>query len=133
MNNTNQEVAMVAAKWWANDGTNPKIDIGTGNPQAEMLSTIKMMIANEINQENNTSYAFIKLLAGLIEKDLDQIHQCRLRVDYDPDDMLILAAKQSGFDYDALPIKTCMAITPEEISVYCGDSAREIKIYPSVS
>ena len=127
---TLRETSKVAAKWWAD-----KLRYGTvqnnGEDMQSMMMTLFAMRASKFNGDDINE--FERVLAELVDNDIDARGSAYLRVDYHPEGLLRDAAEEANIDVSfKLPVKTSMRVSEEEVTVSEGYGAAEKQLYPKV-
>lgn len=127
---TLRETSKVAAKWWAD-----KLRYGTvqnnGEDMQSMMMTLLAMHGSKF--DGNDINEFERVLAELIDCDIDSRGSAYLRVDYHPEGVLREAADEVNIDVSfKLPVKTSMRVSEEEVTVSEGYRSEEKQLYPKV-
>jgi hypothetical protein len=127
-----QEAA--AARWWASRLGNATHDVGMGNA-SEMDLTIMLNLDTVRGSRTQAEQErFRAALEAVIGEHLRECATCgnpgggvyhKVRVDYDPDDLLFAAAERAGIDMHSreLPAKTYMIFRDGEVIVSEGYGA----------
>lgn len=121
---TVEEIAEVAANWWAEKIVKPRFNMGASSPQemlAEVMATV--MAKNNIDDELKTK--FIESLKNKIISYLENHKTMCIDVDYSPCEVLYRAMEDAGIPSNNAPWKTVMWIskTEGEVSVKYGYGA----------
>lgn len=122
-----QEVANMAATWWADKVTAPEFDNGDPSFTGFLGSFLAAQLVKPVELEQREK--FISILVDTILASLDDGRQFTLSVDYGPDGYLSTAAELAGIGSNNFPWKTVMWIDENHISVRCGYGAPEEMIY----
>ena len=121
---TIEEIARIAAIWWADKVTSPKFDNGDKSFVGFVTNTMAASLVQPVDQIQRDK--FIEYLVNSIVTELSSTYpgpNMVLCVDYGPDRELLGAALYSGVPSLNFPIKTVMWISKNHVAVKYGYSA----------
>lgn len=129
----NSQIALVAAKWWADKLRNP--DLGSFNMGSrlavyEQSAKRGLAFAQDNPAEEKNLKRFETMLCHKIAKEMTKREQFYLMCDYHPDDTLYGIAYECGINEALFPWKTIMTVRQDTVTVRCGYDAPVEKIFP---
>lgn len=120
------EYVKVAANWWANAIQHPKFDNGSNDVNEIRTKMLTKMVnaKNKITQEQIENFKQNLAKKILHEVECSQNEQFTISVDYEPDQILYLSAKDAGIEEtESFPWKTDMQVTKKKVCVSAGGNA----------
>lgn len=127
MSKTINEIALMAANWWADKVIAPKFDNGEQSGTGFMIKAMAELLVEPVTE--NQRELFVSYLSKEIEVKLSENKRVILSVDYHPDLLLADAATFAEISLDNFPWKSCMWISKNHISVCYGYMKAEQYIY----
>jgi len=127
MPKTIQEIAKIAATWWADQIANPKFDNGDSSFTGFMCNHLANKLVKPVAKDMRE--AFIEALSSAIVTNLEGRRVLPFGVDYGPDRILSDAAKKAGMPENNFPWKTMMWVSKNHVSAALGYAAQETILY----
>jgi hypothetical protein len=124
---TIEEIAHVAAKWWANQLKNPKFD--DGDPSVNGFNLRRMLDDHVQSVSDGQCELFIASLSKIIIDEVKELNGTVLKVDYVPYSNLKAAADAANIPYTNFPIKTKMEVDANHIFVRLGYGEKQEILY----
>ena len=122
----------IAANWWATRIKNGKKfnngENDTTNFLASLLATQNAL--NAIPNEEKLN-KFEKVLAKRIKEELKETSTVIIKVDYNPDDILLYAAQKAEIDSKVFPWKTIVWVEKNKVTVRDGYDGKIETIFNS--
>lgn len=118
-----EEIADIAAKWWAQKLIKPRFDMGAQSDQEKMLELFATVATKPVGEKQST--VFIDNIKEKIIKYLENHNTLCIDVDYAPCNFLAESMEVAGISMNNAPWKTTMWISkPDgEVSVKQGYGA----------
>lgn len=133
MSKSIEEIAKIAATWWADKVAKPKFDNGDNSDNGGMAQLLAALGTKPVGIEAREK--FISELKSKIEKRIywepkyERVPRMVLSVDYGPDKDLYEAAEAAGVNKMNFPWKTTMWIDKNHVSVSYGYRTPEEILY----
>ena len=122
-----EEIATLAANWWAYALMNPKFDNGDTSFRGLACQTMARKMTKEVSEYGKAK--FVEYLAKEIVNKLEQGKCQVLHVDYGPDMVLSAAAVSAGVSTSNFPWKTTMWISKNQVHVMSGYTGALVALY----
>lgn len=120
----------VAANWWATRIKNFKrFDNGESDKNNFLASLLATQNALNSMPSEEQLITFEKALAKLIKDELKTKNEVIVKVDYDPNELLLNAAKEAGISKTVFPWKTIVWVKDNKVTVRDGYNAKVEIIY----
>lgn len=126
----------VAAKWWRerlenkmslSNFQNAERDSRAGG---DFMMLAALAFANKADEKPEDLDRFEKLLREQIKRRVEELDNYTLSTDYGPDYELSKVAVEAGLKSPVFPVKTCMHISKEKVTVSHGYGNPFKTIYP---
>lgn len=127
MSKTIQEIANIAAEWWADKVISPKFDNGDSGLGGFFAMTMATQLVKDI--DNTQRKKFVDTLSEYISERLNSNREPYLDVDYGACQSLSEAAEKAGISENNFPWKTYMWVDKNHVSASYGYRGEEEILY----
>ena len=126
---TISENANKTAQWWADQLSNASVKLDNGTDDVNLLAVLSLCGPKPTYSKEQIE-KFRSNLAQHIESEIKEWGDCRIAVDYNPNDTLIEAAKMAGIKLSGqdLPWKTWTRATADKVILSHGYAALQVEL-----
>ena len=119
-----------AAQWWTDQLKSSSVKHDNGTSDSSLLAVLAFCGPSSNNYTDEQLDRFRSHLANHIESEIKEWGDCLISTDYDPQDILIEAAEQSGIKLRSLelPWKTWTRATADKVILSHGYAATQVEL-----